>query len=288
MESTLDYLPADKQHELRSIDETIRRLCKDVEMVILFGSYARGDYREEKDLSPQRKSGHVSDYDILVVTQHKATALDVGIWDEITRQVNVPGLSAPVKIITHDIQELNIKLAEGQYFYTDIRKEGRVLYDSGRYTLSEPGELSDADRQRIAQDHFDHWFQSAQSFMKNYRFNCEQNDHRMAAFMLHQAAEASYKTLLLVFTNYNPNEHLLDLLIAQTSEFSPELKDVFPRSTQEEKDLFGLLDYAYIGARYDPGYQISPSGLEYLASRVKMLMAVVESTCKQKIAGIGE
>ena len=83
---------------------------------------------------------------------------------------------------------------------------------------------------------------------------------------LHQAAEASYKTILLVFTNYNPNEHLLDLLIAQTNEFSPELKDVFPRSTQEEKDLFGLLDYAYIGARYDPGYQISPSGLEYLAS----------------------
>jgi predicted nucleotidyltransferase/HEPN domain-containing protein len=293
MKSTLDHLPANKQHELRSIDETIRRLCKDVEMVILFGSYARGDYREEKDLSPQRKSGHVSDYDILVVTRHKATALDVGIWDEITRQVNAPGLSAHVKIVTHDIQELNIKLAEGQYFYTDIRKEGRVLYDSGRYALSEERELSVEDKKRIAQDHFNHWFKRATMFFNSYRENFSKGESdpdyfSMAAFNLHQAAEASYKTLLLVFTNYNPNEHLLDLLIAQTSEFSPELKDVFPRNTQEEKDLFGLLDYAYIGARYDPGYQISPSGLEYLASRVEMLMAVVESICKEKIEGIGE
>ncbi len=41
-----------KQDELNRISATIRRLCEDVEMIILFGSYARGDWKEEIDLVP--------------------------------------------------------------------------------------------------------------------------------------------------------------------------------------------------------------------------------------------
>ena len=288
MKPSPDHLPSHKQNELNRIRDAIRQQCADVEMIILFGSYARGDYKEAKDLNPNRKSGHVSDYDILVVTGQKATALDTGLWDGITHTINALDLSAHAKLITHDIQELNIKLAEGQYFYTDIKKEGCVLYDSGRHALAEERVLDEKERQRIAQDHFDHWFKRAQSFLKNYRFNLDQKDYSMAAFMLHQAAEASYKTLLLVFTNYNPNEHLLDLLIEETRDFSGELESVFPRKTQQEQDLFSLLDYAYIGARYDPGYKISAEGLAYLGERVEMLMGIVERVCLEKIGRMAE
>ncbi len=288
MKPSPDHLPSHKQNELNRIRDAIRQQCADVEMIILFGSYARGDYKEAKDLNPNRKSGHVSDYDILVVTGQKATALDTGLWDGITHTINALDLSAHAKLITHDIQELNIKLAEGQYFYTDIKKEGCVLYDSGRHALAEERVLDEKERQRIAQDHFDHWFKRAQSFLKNYRFNLDQKDYSMAAFMLHQAAEASYKTLLLVFTNYNPNEHLLDLLIEETREFSRELESVFPRKTQQEQDLFGLLDYAYIGARYDPGYKISAEGLAYLGERVEVLVGIVERVCREKIGRMAE
>jgi HEPN domain-containing protein/predicted nucleotidyltransferase len=288
MKPSPDHLPSHKQNELNRIRDAILQQCADVEMIILFGSYARGDYKEAKDLNPNRKSGHVSDYDILVVTGQKATALDTGLWDGITHTINALDLSAHAKLITHDIQELNIKLAEGQYFYTDIKKEGCVLYDSGSHTLAEERVLDEQERQRIAQDHFDHWFKRAQSFLKNYRFNLDQKDYSMAAFMLNQAAEASYKTMLLVFTNYNPNEHLLDLLIEETREFSGELESVFPRKTQQEQDLFSLLDYAYIGARYDPGYKISAEGLAYLGERVEMLVGIVERVCREKIGRMAE
>ncbi|NIA17023.1 MAG: hypothetical protein GWO86_01615, partial [Planctomycetes bacterium] len=64
MKKSLAHLPKYKQDELKLIADKIRSSVEP-EMIILYGSYARGDYKEQKDLAPDRKSGHVSDYDIL-------------------------------------------------------------------------------------------------------------------------------------------------------------------------------------------------------------------------------
>ncbi|MDD5598438.1 MAG: hypothetical protein PHV82_10870, partial [Victivallaceae bacterium] len=53
--------------------------------------------------------------------------------------------------------------------------------------------------------------------------------------------------------------------------------------TREEQTLFKLLEYAYIGARYDPAYGITREELEYLAERVKPLLDLTEKICKVKI-----
>jgi predicted nucleotidyltransferase len=50
MKRSLKHLPQLKQDELKKIVEAIRKSCKDVEKIVLFGSYARGDYKEKKDL----------------------------------------------------------------------------------------------------------------------------------------------------------------------------------------------------------------------------------------------
>ena len=48
MKNSLKHLPVLKQDEIKKIISTIRDNCKDVEKAILFGSYARGDYKEKK------------------------------------------------------------------------------------------------------------------------------------------------------------------------------------------------------------------------------------------------
>jgi len=123
-------LSKSKQDELQKISKTIRANCDDVEMIILYGSYARGDYKEAKDIDPKSKSGHPSDYDILVVSSKKKTALDVNLWSRISKICQDLELSAQTRIITHDIKALNIKLAEGQYFFSDVKKDGIRIFDS--------------------------------------------------------------------------------------------------------------------------------------------------------------
>jgi len=62
-----------------------------------------------------------------------------------------------------------------------------------------------------------------------------------------------------------------------------DLENIFPKKTEREKELFELLDYAYIGARYDPDYRIDKEGLESLSDQVKMLLQITENICKAKI-----
>ena len=282
MKKSLSHLPEYKREELKLLVEKIRTFLEP-EMIILYGSYARGDYKEQKDLAPDRKSGHVSDYDILVITSEKKTAGNTSLWNNVAKKCDKLKLSTHARIIAHDIQFLNIQLAEDHYFFADIKKEGCMLYDSGNHKLARKRKLKPAEQKRIAQDHFDHWFTSAKSFYRRFKNAFEEPDYKNAAFQLHQAAEHSYKAILLVFTGYNPNEHYLWMLGDMAAEHCPDLPGVLPRETDEEKELFELLDYAYMGARFDPDYKITKKQLEYLAGRVKVLQRLTKKICKEKI-----
>lgn len=279
MKKSLKHLPQNKQEELNKIVAAIQKTCKDVEKIILFGSYARGDYKEKKDLKPQQKTGHISDYDVLVVTTKKKSTDDFVSWSGAEKLK----LSAPVRVIAHDIESLNIGLAEGQYLLTDIKKEGVYLYDSKKYKLANKRKLKPNEKQRIAQDYFDHWFERASNFLEKFELMFSKGKFTDAAFDLHQVAESSYKTILLVFTNYNPQEHYLGILGRSTAKYHSELANLFPKKTQKEKDRFKLLDYAYIGGRYDPSYRISKEDLEILAKDVKKLLKITKEICKDKI-----
>jgi len=283
MKNSLKHLPQLKQDELEKIISTIRDNCKDVEKIILFGSYARGDYKEKKDLAEDRKSGHVSDYDILVVTREAITALDTNLWHEIGEKCRNLHLSADPRILTHDIEELNNKLSVGQYFYSDIKEEGIVIFDAKNFDFADRRRLSDEEIKKFREEYFDHWFSKAEDFWDKFSLMFEKNKYSSAAFDLHQTAEHCYKTILLVFTLYNPNEHFLAILGKECEEYFVDLRSLFPKNTEEEKERFKLLEYAYIGGRYDPKYKISKEDLEILAKDVKELLKITKRVCERKI-----
>lgn len=289
MKQSLKHLPKSKQQELQKIIAAIKKTSNDVQKIILFGSYARGNYKEKKDIKPEARTGHVSDYDILVVTGSKKT-VDLFVFCDDVEKIR---LSAPVRIIADDIESLNISLAKGQYLYTDIKKEGIILYDTGKYKLANKRRLKPKEKQRIARDYFNHWFEIAKGFLIHFKFNLELSTKKqrylsqkylnLAAFHLHQAAEHSYKTISLVYTSYNPREHYLAALRHDTVKFNRELLTIFLTTTEKEKDRFKLLDYAYIGGRYDPNYRISRQDLLILVKDVKKLLKVTKIICQKKI-----
>ncbi len=284
MKTTLDHLPEAKQTELRQIITAIITLCDDIEMIILFGSYARGDWKEAPDLAPDRKSGHPSDYDILAVTRERGPVHDSLLWEKIAARCNVLGLSANVRIIVHEVKFIQERLKEIHYFFSDIVKEGCLLYDKGNYQLRIKHELPPQEKHRIASGHFSHWIQRAQRFFYFSESALAKGWDKEAAFNLHQAAESAYKAFLLVFTNYCPYEHFLALLDKQAHEILPSLDVVFPRENQLDGERFKKFDYAYIGARYDPNFHMTNEDLKYLFERVRHLLELTEKTCRGKIA----
>jgi uncharacterized protein len=287
MDNDLTHLPKNKQDDLKQVVGIVCERCPGVEMVILFGSYARGGWKEAKDLAPDRKSGHVSDYDILVLTED-AQDCDFRAKQEIEQACAEAGLSATPRFIYHEIDFVNRKLEMGQYFFADVVGEGRMLYDSEQFTLAEPKPLSVQERLEITSRNFNHWYQRAEQFHENHQHNLNNGWLELSAFNLHQTAEACYKTLLLVFTAYIPDEHYLALLGRMVEEVDPSFANNFPSDDEFQRDAFTALEYAYIGARYDDRYAIDESTLTYLAERVGQLLKLTEARCREKISVLEE
>ena len=285
MKDSLANLPQHKADEVELIAMKIRSLCDDVHMVILFGSYARGDW---KDGPHEQGRGRLiihkrSDYDILVLTANEYTARDISLWDKIKEKLAECDLSTHVRIIPRDVDFVNYKLSQGQYFFTEICEQGIILYDSANFKLNKKQELNPAEAKQNAQASFDEAFTSAKEFYGYYETGMQKGQYKSAAFLLHQAAEFASKTVLLVFDSECPQEHHLDILGDLSADYCPELAGILPRETDEEKELFELLDYAYIGARYDIRYKITKEELEQLAPCVKKLHEVTKRICKEKI-----
>ncbi|WP_395477170.1 nucleotidyltransferase and HEPN domain-containing protein [Rickettsia endosymbiont of Pantilius tunicatus] len=255
---------------LNFIVQQILKLAQDkIAMIILYGSFARGDW--VRDLP----NGYHSDTDILIILKkgkYKGHAT-LNLEDNIYKRLIKTGVINPKQIIPYDsrisiilesIEEINRQLEKGRYFYTDIKKEGILLYDSGEYILSEAKDLPWSEMKEIAQDYFEQWFREGCGFLIDCKYPFERGELNKSAFYLHQATESFYNTILLVFSNYKPKLHDIKKLGSKAENYSSELLQVFPIATPGQKKCFELLKEAYVKARYDKNYKISKEQLLYL------------------------
>lgn len=286
MKTSLSHLPDYAKADLKQIVSMVLEKLPRTEMIILYGSYARGTYVEydERDEFGILTS-FMSDYDILVVTS-KTDAKEAGrILDDIdARYYKRPDNQVPIQFINDDIEKLNSDLSEGRYFYTGLKKDGIMLYDSGNYKLERARKLNFDEIQQQAQEYFDNKFGKADSFLANALFDYERKDYVMSSFHLHQTCENLFYTLRLVHTLKNSKQHNLSKLLKSTRKYSEELHKVFPQNTEEEKRLFEMLRLAYVEARYNSEFIVKKEDIDALLSKVERLRDVTEQICKEQIA----
>ncbi len=283
----MTHLPNQKQEELNKLTALLSEY-KEVEMVLLFGSYARGNWVEDQYVEKGITYEYRSDYDLLVVLTHEDLQQKYRIEDKIKAELIATGqVITPVNLIFHGIKHLNQALRLGNYFFRDIKEEGIVLYDSEKHKLASSKKLTPKQYQEKAQDYFDQWFPSANNALKKYKFSIGEELWNEAAFDLHQAVERYYTTSLLVFTDYRPKDHNLETLGIKV-EMCDKRFAVFPKHSEEDKRLFELLKRAYIDARYNMReYHITKGDLEQLSTKVVQLKQLTEEICREKIAQIG-
>src|ERR1044071_10526095 len=234
MKKSLAHLPKHKRDELKEVVAIITELA-DIEMIILFGSYARGTWVEDIYTEGHITYEYKSDYDILVIAKEWHYARSINLWDKVKNAIHGrKSIQTWVTLIVHDLREVNKALRRGQYFFSDIQKEGILLYDAKRVELAKAQKLSAEERKQTAQEDFRNWFNSAKIFYKHFEYDLKMRTYKIGAFHLHQATERLYTTILLVFTHYKPKEHDIETLGKQVNNLDPRFLPVFPRTTPEE------------------------------------------------------
>jgi len=159
-----------------------------------------------------------------------------------------------------------------------------VLYETDQRELAEAGNLSSGEYKAIAEKNYDQWFDSANGFLKQYKYAAKDKELKIAAFELHQATERFYSCLLLVLTSYKPNTHNLKLLNSLTISQDERITAVFPQDKKMYRRRFQLLKQAYVDARYSEYYKITEEELLWLAERVQVLQDLTKKLCQEKIA----
>lgn len=302
MKHDLDHLPEGKRRELALVVEMIRegfaRAIKHrtqprfrgeghLLKIILFGSYARGDWVEDP------VGRYFSDYDLLVVVDHEDLTDVPEFWLKTEDQlldVLAEGtrLRTPVSLVYHSLDDVNEKLRLGRYFFMDILRDGVVLFEEEGHPFVEPQPLSAEEALRETQDYFEETLESATGLIRNSGYALRDADMKLAAFLLHQATERLYQCLFLVRTLYTPKTHNLNRLRSLAEDMEPRLKQVWPSATKEERQAYARLREAYIKARYSREYRITADQLGWLGERVAMLKAIVETACVERLTNLSE
>ncbi|MEO9340819.1 nucleotidyltransferase and HEPN domain-containing protein [Mesorhizobium sp. SB112] len=294
MKSSLDHLPEKKQRELARILQILLEEFADVLKegsaefkkmgrilkVILFGSYARGDWVDE----PHTMKGYRSDYDLLIIVNNKKLTDFSTYWYKAAdRLLHDRGVSTPVSFIVHSRREINTALRQGQYFFSDIRRQGIALYELDDEPLAEPKPMSAADEYNVAKTYFEKRFPAAAGFLDTSRYALSKGRKSEAAFQLHQSVEQFYAALLLVLTNYSPPSHNLKFLRALAEQQDMRLVEAWPRDLQRYTAWFNTINEAYVKARYSEHYEISAEALEWLGGRTSALQGLVAVICQERL-----
>ena len=282
MKTSISYLPQIKQDEIWQVMDIIKEVANP-EKIILFGSYARNTWVEDKYVEKGILYEYISDYDFLIITKGDTEKEFLIIDKIINRTENL--FDTPVNAIIHDINYVNEGLEIGQYFFTDIINEGVLLLDNVSDEFAKPRVLTNLEMAEISKNYFDKWFIDAVDFMDAILLYQGKGKFRKATFNLHQAAEHFYNTVLLVFTGYKPKTHNLAKLRQYSKHLSQELFLLFPFSStkSEEYHLFNLLKRGYIDARYKDDFVITDVELETLIFKVKEMENIIEKICSEKI-----
>ncbi|WP_165042840.1 HEPN domain-containing protein [Dysgonomonas sp. ZJ709] len=290
MKKSISHLPKRKQEDLIFLVREINKRLPQVEMIILYGSYATGKFVEyDERVEFGIPTSFMSDYDILVVTSGVSDKKVGNLLDNIDDlYYKDPESQTPVQFINDDIKTLNRQLEEGRYFYTQLKQEGIVLYDSGKCKLARRRKLNFEEIKQQAQEYFDEKFKEANFFLDDAIVNNQKDRYKRASFHLHQACENYYHAIRLSFTLRNTKQHNLAKMCSSVKRHSDELTKVFPRNTEEEKRLFTLLKDAYVEARYNPKFLVTKEDIDALLPKVELLRDITKSICEQKIGEYGQ
>jgi len=298
MRTDLDHLPATKQRELERIVEIIfeefraatesatgARKGARILKIVLFGSYARGDWVD----APLSANQYKSDYDILVIVSQKELTDRAAYWskaeERLIRAYTIEKtLQTPVNFIVHSLHEVNDGLAHGRVFFIEVKQDGIALYEADESELATPKPKTPQQALAAAKEYFEEHMGNAAGFLRIFHFCMLEGDWKRAAFTLHQAAENLYQGMLLTLTFYTPYNHNIAFLRSLAEGLDRRLYGIWPEGNRRERAMFQKLKEAYTKARYSRHYRITEEELTWLGERVEELGRVVHQVCSDRIA----
>jgi uncharacterized protein len=185
-----------------------------------------------------------------------------------------------VNCTLHRSDAVREALEQGHIFYSLSCRPNNLVYDDGSGELpATPAELYPIIRDTALKT-FGESYGKALAFYDCAR-SCDNS--AIVPFLLHQAAELTYRALLLSLMKRDTRTHSIKALIRHSRRVATHISSVFPRDTPEEKQLVHLLEEAYLKSRYEQDYELDTATISLLFGRVKQLQIMAKRILEEKL-----
>lgn len=181
-------------------------------------------------------------------------------------------LIIPVSTIVIPTFQFTYWLSEYHPFAMKVNENGTLIYKSEKIALPECPEGFMVNNSKS----LGYEFGKAKEFLAGSELFELRRQYSMATFMLHQTVEQTLHTIIRGSTGYYANTHNIGRLLSYAKFIVPEIANIIPLSSEEDKRLLQLLQKAYIDGRYQSDYKIPYKDLAALKDMAIRLIRMVD------------
>ena len=186
--------------------------------------------------------------------------------------------------IVHTLQQVNDGLSHGRLLFTEIAKDGVILYQSDDRPLAEAKPKTPDQAYLMAKEFFEDLFPAAMRRFALAEISQSRNWLSDSAFDFHQATEKLYRCVLTTLTFYAPRSTNIVFLRGMAEGLDRRLFDAWPRATHAERAMYQKLKDAYRKGQHSKHFEISSEELVWLQGRIQILGELVHEVCSGRIA----
>jgi HEPN domain-containing protein len=242
------------------------------DMIFLLGASLYRRRTESIFNDPAPTSQNTSDYFLLILIRDLSNR-ELHEWqDKIENRCK---LIMPVTTIVLQTATYEEWLKAGHRFAVTVWQSAVPIYKSANLFREASKSIAGTGIDMDFEKQFVDGLTKAKEFLAGSELFQVRKQNTMAAFMLHQSAEQSLRTLLKTGTGFHANTHNIGRLLRYASLVSYQLPDIFPQKTEQDKRLFDLLQKAYIDARYKENYKINSDDLQCLTEKVRYIQEIL-------------
>lgn len=197
--------------------------------------------------------------------------------DEVKQAITFSLLAYPkITFELHNYGTMADLISHGHFYYANLCVEKNCIYrKEAPYQLPVPNAVSLAANKLHAANLFKQSNEKARNFMDGAERYFAYDKPTMAVFMLQQACEFSYRSLIMIFKGKNIKSHELVALRKQLMHYAPQVIGLFHPKPKKELRLLTLLQEAYINARYESAYQVDhQQALELLTGTSNLINGI--------------
>jgi uncharacterized protein len=175
----------------------------------------------------------------------------------------------PATAIVLNVHSFNNWLLKGHPFASLVVQKATLLYNAGNVHLNDPAETDPEQVRKEKESLYNHTKIFVEEFFAGAELFALRKQYKLAAFMLHQAAEQALRALLFISAGLRINTHSIDKLLRYCAMCCSQLLLIFPRRHEKEKQIFRRLQDAYIDSRYKEDYSIGYEDLKLIEGKVR-------------------